>query len=317
MGRLDNDNPSQKILAVPESDVEADIIENRMIAAFTSYGIGGPGRQWAVPKTESAVGRLLKRIHAGSLPLFILGGGTNVLVSDSGWNGVVLHIADNLSGWEFSGEQVTVKAGTLLMDLVQASVDRGLAGLESMAGIPGTVGGALRMNAGAFGQEIGAVTATVSGYRLNGDAFTAAAADIDFGYRSAPELQEIVITSATLRLEPGQAKPLQRRMDEILTRRAASQPLEYPSCGSVFKRPPGDYAGRLIETAGMKGTRIGGAEVSSKHAGFIVNIDRATACDVYRLINRIQATVEKRFGVQLETEVKLIGDLSADCSSES
>ena len=317
MNRLSKGNVTQKILSARDTDVEADIIENRMIAAFTSYGIGGPGRQWAVPITESAVGLLLKSIHAGNLPLFILGGGTNVLVSDRGWNGVVLHIADNLSGWEFSDDQVTVRAGTLLMDLVQASVDRGLVGMESMAGIPGTVGGALRMNAGAFGQEIGAVTATVSGYRFNGDAFTAAAADIDFGYRSAPELQGVVITSATLRLEAGQTEPLQKRVDEILARRAASQPLEYPSCGSVFKRPPGDYAGRLIEAAGMKGARIGGAEVSSKHAGFIVNTGRASACDVYRLINRIQTTVKNRFGVQLETEVKLIGDLSADCSSES
>ena len=316
MDRLANDNPNQKTLVLPDTDVEADITENRMIAAFTSYGIGGPGRQWAVPRTESAVGRLLKNIHAGNLPLFILGGGTNVLVSDRGWNGVVLHIADNLSGWEFKDNQVAVKAGTLLMDLVQASVDRGLSGLESMAGIPGTVGGALRMNAGAFGQEIGAVTATVAGYQFNGDPFTAAASDINFGYRSAAELQEVVITSATLRLDPGRTEPLKQRVQEILSRRAASQPLEYPSCGSVFKRPPGDYAGRLIEAAGLKGTRAGGAEVSSKHAGFIVNTDRATACDVYGLISRIQATVKERFGVQLETEVKLIGDLSADCSSE-
>jgi len=293
---------------------DVTIATDHVIGDFVSYGIGGPGRLWAIPKTEAVVGCLLQAIRLSGLPLFILGGGTNVLVSDRGWSGVVLHIADNLSGWRFAGSQVTVRAGTLLMELVQASVDRGLAGIESMAGIPGTVGGALRMNAGAFGQEIGAVTVSVSGYRFNGDPFTAAGADIQFGYRCAPELEGGVITSATLLLEPGRAQPLQHRVAEVLSRRAARQPLEYPSCGSVFKRPPGDYAGRLIEAAGLKGYRIGGAEVSSKHAGFIVNTNKATACDVYRLIGRVQATVKERFGVQLETEVKLIGDFPADCS---
>ena len=303
--------------AFRDCGTDADITTDRVIGDYTSYRIGGPGKVWAIPKTETVVGCLLHAIHRSRLPLFVLGGGTNVLVSDRGWGGVVLHIADNLSGWRFEGNRVAVRAGTLLMDLVQASVDRGLAGLESMAGIPGTVGGALRMNAGAFGQEIGPATVSVTGFYPNGDPFTAAGADIHFGYRSAAELQDVVITSTKLQLEPGHAQRLQARVEEILARRAASQPLQYPSCGSVFKRPPGDYAGRLIEAANLKGTRIGGAEISPKHAGFIVNTDRATACDVYRLIGHVQATVKSRFGVQLETEVKIIGDFSADCGGRS
>jgi UDP-N-acetylmuramate dehydrogenase len=314
MDRSTDDNLEKGIDAALAAGAEAEISANRVIAEFTSYGIGGPGKLWAVPKTAAAVGQVLKNIHAARLPLFVLGSGTNVLVSDRGWDGVVLHIADNLSGWRFQGEQVSVAAGTLLMDLVRASVERGLAGLESMAGIPGTVGGALRMNAGAFGQEIGAITVSVSGFQRNGDSFTAAGTDIAFGYRSVPELENIVITSAELRLQPDRPERLQRRVEEILSRRAARQPLEYPSCGSVFKRPPGDYAGRLIEAAGLKGTRVGGAEVSTKHAGFIINVDKATACDVYRLILRIQATVEERFGVRLEPEVKVIGNFSDYCT---
>ena len=317
MDRSTDNRSSKRIAAHLAADAEAIIRTDQVIAEYTSYGIGGPGKLWAIPRTESAVGELLENIHAANLPLFVLGGGTNVLVSDQGWDGVVLHIADNLSGWQFNQNQVTVRAGTLLMDLVQASVDHGLEGLESMAGIPGTVGGALRMNAGAFGQEIGTVTVSVAGFHLNGDRFTADGSDIHFGYRSAPELEKVVITSTSLQLAPGRKELLQTRVDEILARRAASQPLEYPSCGSVFKRPPDDFAGRLIEAADLKGTRIGGAQVSTKHAGFIVNADRATACDVYRLIGRVQATVKERFGVQLETEVKIIGDFPADCGSNS
>lgn len=300
------------IRAVRAAGDDVEIFMDRAVAEHTSYRIGGPGKVWAAPQTETALCRLLKTVDAARLPLFVLGGGTNVLVSDRGWNGVVLHIAGNLSGLRISGDRVRVAAGTCLMDLVRASVENGLAGLESMAGIPGTVGGALRMNAGAFGQDIGTATVSISGFYPNGDAFHSDGTDVHFGYRSAPELENVVITSAELGLEPGKSEDLRRRVEEILLRRAASQPLEYPSCGSVFKRPPGDYAGRLIEAAGLKGMRIGGAMVSTKHAGFIVNMDGATAMDVYQLIGRVQAAVKERFGVALQPEVKIIGDFSSD-----
>jgi UDP-N-acetylmuramate dehydrogenase len=296
------------IRAVRAAGDEVEVCMDRPVAGHTSYRIGGPGKVWVAPRTETAVRRLLNAIDEVRLPLFVLGGGTNVLVSDRGWNGVVLHIAGNLSGIRISGDRVRVVAGTCLMDLVRASVQNGLAGLESMAGIPGTVGGALRMNAGAFGQDIGTATVSISGFYPNGDAFHGAGTDVHFGYRSAPELENVVITSAELRLRPGKTEDLQRRVEEILLRRAASQPLAYPSCGSVFKRPPGDYAGRLIEAAGLKGMRVGGAMVSTKHAGFIVNMGGATARDVYRLIGCVQAAVKKRFGVALQPEVKMIGD---------
>ena len=281
------------------------------ISDHTSYRIGGVGKFWLKPQTEIAVGLALKKIAQAKLPLLILGGGSNVLVSDQGWQGVVLHIDANLSGWQLDGNQVTVMAGTRLMDLVKWAVSSGLKGIESMAGIPGTVGGALRMNAGAFGQEIEKVTVSVSGFERNGDPVVLARKDIAFGYRIAPELAGTVITSAVLQLQKDSAARLAARMEEILARRSAKQPLDYPSCGSVFKRPSGDYAGRLIEAAGLKGTRIGDAMVSPKHAGFIVNLGGATADDVYQLICRIRSTVADRFGVDLETEVKLIGAFKA------
>jgi UDP-N-acetylmuramate dehydrogenase len=202
---------------------------------------------------------------------------------------------------------LTVLAGTRLMDLVRATVSQGLQGIESMAGIPGTVGGALRMNAGAFGQEIETVTESVSGFKRNGKPFQLLREHIQFGYRTAPELTDMVITSATLRMRIASAKALKVRMEDILARRAVRQPLEYPSCGSVFKRPPGDYAGRLIDAAGLKGTRIGDAMVSPKHAGFIVNLGTATAADIHQLMCTVQSIVAERFGIQLEPEVKLVG----------
>jgi UDP-N-acetylmuramate dehydrogenase len=180
--------------------------------------------------------------------------------------------------------------------------------MEQMAGIPGGVGGALRMNAGAFGREIESVTASVAGFTADGSPCRIERPDIAFGYRCAPQLEEMIITSARFRFQTESAALLRDRVDEILALRQRNQPLEHPSCGSVFKRPPGYYAGALIESSGLKGARIGGAEVSRKHAGFILNVGGATATDVYRLIRRIEKRVFERFGIRLEREVHLVGD---------
>ena len=183
-----------------------------------------------------------------------------------------------------------------------------MGGMELMAGIPGGIGGALRMNAGAFGREIEALTVEVAGCLPDGSPLTIRRHDVDFGYRCAPQLDRVVITSARFRFQPQNPQTLATRMNEILALRAQKQPLEFPSCGSVFKRPPGYYAGALIEAAGLKGERIGGAEVSRRHAGFILNVAGATATDVHRLIRCIEQRVFERFGVRLEREVRLVGD---------
>lgn len=293
------------------SDGEIHVEAQKRLAPFTSYRIGGPTTVWAAPRTEAAVQRVLEAVHKAGAPLFILGRGSNLLVSDSGWRGVTLYVGANLSGWEFHEHEVCVRAGTLWTELIREAVARGLSGMELMAGIPGSIGGALRMNAGAFGREIEAATVAVSGYRRDGSALRIGRREIDFGYRRAPQLNETVITSASFRFQPEPASGLLTRMEEILRLRAEKQPLDFPSCGSVFKRPPGYFAGSLIEAAGFKGERVGGAEVSRKHAGFILNRGGATAEDVHRLICRIERRVFERFGVRLEREVQLVGEFEA------
>lgn len=287
---------------------DAEVKTDEILAPYTSYQIGGPTTIWVAPETAEAVGRILQIVNAAHIPLFILGRGSNLLVSDKGWQGVTLYVGENLSGWTIDDRDASVLAGTLLTDFIHIAVANGLAGMELMAGIPGGVGGALRMNAGAFGQEIESVTVSVKGFRFDGSPFDAARNEIDFDYRRAPALENAVITSACFRFNREQIPVLKQRMQEILALRARKQPLEYPSCGSVFKRPPGYYAGALIEEAGLKGERIGGAMVSEKHSGFILNVDNATAADVYALIRRIEDTVLKSFGVRLDREVKLIGE---------
>jgi UDP-N-acetylmuramate dehydrogenase len=278
------------------------------LAPYTSYKIGGPTAVWAAPGTEAAIGEVLKMVQADKIPLFILGLGSNLLISDNGWPGVTLYLGSNMSGWHFDSTIASVRARSPLLDLIRHAVDNGLGGMELMAGIPGSVGGALRMNAGAFGQEMAQTTVNVKGFRLDGTPFTAAREDVNFGYRQVPDLEQVVLTSAEFRFEQTDAATLKQRMNDILALRAKKQPLDFPSCGSVFKRPPGYYAGALIDEAGLKGMRVGGAMISPKHAGFILNTDNACAADVLDLIRKIEDRVWQRFGVKLEREVKLIGE---------
>lgn len=285
-----------------------EVKTNEIIAPYTSYKIGGPTAVWAAPQTEASIREVLAVVYSFNIPLFILGLGSNLLVSDKGWPGVTLYLGANLSEWRFGGSAATVLAGTRLLDLIRYAVDHGLSGMELMAGIPGSIGGALRMNAGAFGQEIAQTIVRVQGFHLDGKSFAAERKEIGFGYRQVPDLERIVLTSAQFHFKPADAKMLKQRMNDILALRAKKQPLDYPSCGSVFKRPPGYYAGALIEEAGLKGERAGGAMISPKHAGFILNTDNAKAADVFNLIRKIEDRVWQRFGVKLEREVKLIGE---------
>jgi UDP-N-acetylmuramate dehydrogenase len=291
---------------------DVEVRTNEILAPYTSYQIGGPTAVWIAPQTEKAVGHTLEILHAVDIPLFIMGRGSNLLVSDKGWQGVTLYVGENLSGWRIQETGAHVMAGTLLTELIHVAVANGLAGMELMAGIPGGVGGALRMNAGAFGQEIESTTVSVKGFEFDGSPFEAERNSIEFSYRQVPALENVVITSGCFRYAREHVAVLKERMQDILALRAQKQPLEYPSCGSVFKRPSGYYAGALIEEAGLKGKKIGGAMVSEKHAGFILNVDNATATDVYALIRRIEDRILERFGVKLEREVKLIGEFEAE-----
>ena len=290
----------------------AEVDTDRGLAPYTAYRIGGPSDLWVAPQSESDIIACVRLAKTRGIPLFVLGRGSNVLISDSGWRGITLYIGKNYSGWTISEQTAEVRAGSLLNDLVTATVNAGLGGIELLAGIPGGLGGALRMNAGAFGQEIAPVVEKVYGVSMEGEPFSADAGQIDFGYRRVPILDQIVVTGAQLRFEKEAPETLRRRVKDILKMRNRKQPLNYPSCGSVFKRPKGYYAGALIEEAGLKGKRIGGAEVSQKHAGFIVNVAGACAEDVYGLIKLIEKKILDRFGVRLEREVKLVGEFGSD-----
>jgi UDP-N-acetylmuramate dehydrogenase len=298
---------SAKLVSRLEKAADGEVKTNELLAPYTSYKIGGPSAIWVAPETEEGIRKVLEILHESEVPLFILGRGSNLLISDRGWQGVTLYLGKNLSGWIIEGREAEALAGTLLMDLINATAERGLTGMELLAGIPGGLGGALRMNAGAFGQEIESATLAVRGFCLDGSPFEVRGNQVDFAYRRAPRLEEVVITAARLAFKRETTAVLRERIRDILALRAKKQPLAYPSCGSVFKRPPGYYAGALIEAAGLKGERIGGAIVSRKHAGFILNAGNASASDVYALIRRIEERVWERFGVKLKREVKLIG----------
>lgn len=288
--------------------IDAVVVETRhRIAPHTSYKIGGQASIWVEPQSERAAGQVLEVVHTHGERLFVLGGGSNVLVADEGWPGVVLYISENLSGISFEGRRAQVLAGTPLLELIKKAVRRGLGGMELMAGIPGSVGGALRMNAGAFGQEIEATVKNVRGFLTDGTPVAKDRKQVSFGYRNAPELESVVITSASFEFKQGDAKALRERVKDILSIRAEKQPLEHPSCGSVFKRPQGYYAGALIEEVGFKGRVYGRAMVSEKHAGFILNTGNASAQEVKALMEMVAGAVRTRFGVELEREVKLIG----------
>ncbi len=287
--------------------IEGTVSADAPLSPYTAYGIGGRTAVWVAPAHESDVGSALATIAELDLPLFLLGRGTNLLVSDTGWPGITLYLGDNLTGWSMAGCAASALAGTPLTELIRAAVARGLGGMEYMAGIPGSVGGALIMNAGAFGQEIESSVAAVRGFALDGSPVRRTHCQLDFGYRSAPGLSGCVVTAGEFHLTPGDPDELALRFSQTLARRSARQPLHRPSCGSVFKRPAGNYAGALIEAAGLKGERIGDAMISPKHAGFILNMGLASAADVHALIRRIQDRVAARFGVRLEREVRLVG----------
>ncbi len=283
------------------------VLLNEPMSRHTTYQVGGPARVFFEPPDEAALQSVLQRCRQEAIPFFVLGSGSNLLVHDRGLEMLVLRLNRCCAKISHQGTEVRAGAGATVEELVLYCEEHALAGLEFLAGIPGTVGGALRMNAGAFGGEIGDRVNQVTALTSAGEPVAITAAEAGFGYRRAEGLQNKILTGCLLRLEPGETEQLRRTRKEILARREARQPLEYGSCGSVFKRPPGNYAGALIEQAGCKGMRVGGAQVSPKHANFIVNDRQATAEDIYRLIRAVQQKVYEKFQIWLELEVKLVG----------
>ena len=275
---------------------------------YTSFKIGGPADLFLMPKNEKQVSGIASFCAENGTPVFVLGKGSNILVSDSGIRGAVI-FTGGLNSVELT-DSLTIKAGSglSLMQLCNFALENSLSGLEFAFGIPGTVGGAAFMNAGAYGGEMKDVLGSCSHVDMQGMCGVLAGEELDLSYRhSAYEDNGFIVTSAAVRLEKGEKEQIKEKMYGFLARRKEKQPLEFPSAGSTFKRPQGYFAGALIEQCGLKGTSIGGAQVSEKHAGFVINRGGATADDVLRLVELVAQTVEKETGVRLEPEIRFIG----------
>lgn len=284
------------------------------LSRHTSFRIGGPADVWVEVADAAEIRRVQQLAAATDLPLFVLGGGTNVLVSDRGVRGIVMHLGRPLASldWRANGQGQHVRAGAALMlkRLVTEAIARDLTGLEFAEGIPGTVGGGLLMNAGAFGGEISEVMEYVEGVDAQGEVQRLARSALRFEYRRFDLPPQFIVTHLQFLLHAGDREAILTRRADAKRRREAHQPLGYPNAGSIFKNPPGEYAGRLIETAGVKGRRIGGAMVSEQHANFIVNVGQATAADVRALMTEVATRVWETRGVRLDPEIKLVGDWS-------
>jgi len=277
------------------------------LARHTSLRVGGPADAIASPSNRRELGALLKLCQDHRIPFHVLGAGFNTLVRDEGIEGVVVSMR-RMRGLALEQDSIRAEAGTSHSQITNFGIEHGRSGLEFAAGIPGTVGGWVTMNAGIGVREIETVIEDVDWIGPGGNPGTAGREELEFRYREFRfPVEGAVITSARFRTEPRDSDVIRKEVDRLLQHRSETQPIHTPSCGSVFKNPEGDFAGRLIETASLKGSRIGGAEISSLHANFIVNRGGATAADVLALIKRAQATVAKVHGITLETEVRIVG----------
>lgn len=290
---------------LPEERIKTD----EPMKNHTTFRVGGPADFFIVPETKEEVKAAVSCCQKNGLPYYIIGNGSNLLVSDNGYRGAVIQIFKAMNQVKVEGNTVTAQAGALLSVVANRALDAGLAGFEFAAGIPGTLGGACIMNAGAYGGEMKDVLKEVVVLTPEGEFLTLKADELELGYRtSIIAKKQYVVVEAVICLENGDKEAIKGRMDELREKRVTKQPLEYPSAGSTFKRPEGYFAGKLIEDTGLRGFQVGGAQVSEKHCGFVINKDQATAADIDELMRQVSEKVEEKFGVKLEAEVKRLGE---------
>lgn len=280
-----------------------------MMKEHTTFRVGGAADYFIQPKSAEELRAALEILHRYEIPVLVIGNGSNLLVRDKGIRGAVIQIYNRMADITVAGDTIYAKGGALLSAVAARAAEKSLTGLEFASGIPGSIGGAVVMNAGAYGGEMKDVLVSVEVLTQELEIKTIPVAELDLGYRHSiiPEKGYIVL-GATLRLKEGNAAEIRGRMAELAEQRRAKQPLQYPSAGSTFKRPEGYFAGKLVQDAGLKGKTIGGAQVSEKHSGFLINIGGATAQDILDLIAFCQKEVKEQFGVTLETEVKIVGE---------
>ena len=287
---------------------EQGVKRDEPMKKHTTFRIGGPADIFVTPEDESQFLAAVRLCRQEGMPYYILGNGSNLLVSDSGYRGAVIETEKALSRLEADGETLKAGSGILLSALAKEALRLSLTGLESASGIPGTLGGGVVMNAGAYGFELKDVLESVRLLDREGNVRTVPAGELKLGYRysTIPETGSIVLEAA-LRLKKGDPEAIRARMEELAAQRKSKQPLEYPSAGSTFKRPEGYFAGKLIDDAGLRGFQVGGAQVSEKHCGFVINRGDATAEDVMELCRQVQEKVFQKFGVRMDMEIRKLG----------
>lgn len=288
---------------------EENVHTDEPMSRHTTFRIGGNADYFVKPGNADEVAAVIVVCREYNIPYFILGNGSNLLVSDDGYRGMIINIMDNMDSVTVDGRIITAQAGAMLVRVSVMARDNALTGLEFASGIPGTIGGAVYMNAGAYGGEMKNVVKTVRAIDEYGRIYELDSENMDFSYRhSIVEERKLIVLEVTLELEHGSREAIDDRMKELAEARRSKQPLEYPSAGSTFKRPEGYFAGKLIMDAGLRGYSVGGAQVAEKHCGFVINKGGATASDVVELIRDVQHDVDDKFGVTLEPEVKMLGE---------
>jgi UDP-N-acetylmuramate dehydrogenase len=288
---------------------EEQVLVQEPMSRHTTFRIGGPADYFLLPDSCQKIAGILEICREEELPYFILGNGSNLLVSDAGYRGVIIQIYRGMNQVEVTGTTIRAQAGALLSRIAADARNASLTGFEFAAGIPGTLGGAVVMNAGAYGGEMKDVLKDVTVLTKEGGILTIPADKLEMGYRtSLVKKADYIVLEAVLSLKEGDAEAIRTYMKELAQKRTSKQPLEYPSAGSTFKRPEGYFAGKLIMDSGLRGYRVGGAQVSQKHCGFVINAGNATAADVRDLMSDVTDKVYEKFGVTLEPEVKFLGD---------
>ena len=279
------------------------------MSRHTTFRVGGPADFFVTPKAKEEVRDVIRICKEAGMPYYIIGNGSNLLVSDAGYRGVIVQIYKEMNKVKVEGDLVKAQAGALLSGIAAKALGAELSGFEFASGIPGTIGGACVMNAGAYGGEMKDVLESVTVLTGEGKIIELGRNELELGYRTSVIAKKgYIVLGAVLKLERGDGEKIKTYMDELKEKRVTKQPLEYPSAGSTFKRPEGYFAGKLIEDAGLRGFQVGGAQVSEKHCGFVINRDHATAADIMELMRQVQIRVKENSGVDLEPEVKRLGD---------
>ena len=288
---------------------ETRVLVDEPMNRHTTFRVGGCADFFVMPRSVAEIQDVLSLCVQENMPYYILGNGSNLLVSDKGYRGLILQIFKEMNQIEVRSATVKAQAGALLSKIGAAAYEAGLTGFEFASGIPGAAGGAVVMNAGAYGGEMKDILESVTVITPEGELLTLSNEELELGYRTSIVARKgYIVVEAIFRLQNGDKKEIRARMDELKQQRTSKQPLEYPSAGSTFKRPEGYFAGKLIQDAGLRGFQVGGAQVSEKHCGFVINKHEATAADIAELIRHVSDKVKAQFGVELEPEVKRLGE---------